>query len=255
MPYYYTGGSRLQVARPGVVLIHGAGMDHTVWRYQSRYLAAHGFAVMAVDLPGHGRSRGPALDSVEEMAGWVSQVAVEAGMGTFAVIGHSMGAYIGLELAASRPATIDRIALFGVSDQMKVHPDLQTAADRHQALAADLIVSWSYGSEGRLRGHPQPGTWQLAVTRRLLERELDKTLAGDLAACAHYQAMSAAPRVVCPVLLINGDADRMTSAAAARRLASALSIAHLEVVGGAGHMVMSEQPDRVRRLLVEFFHG
>ena len=60
--YAYTGGKSWQPNRAGVVFVHGALHDHSVWILQSRYLAHHGYNVMAVDLPGHGRSAGPALD-------------------------------------------------------------------------------------------------------------------------------------------------------------------------------------------------
>ena len=69
--YAYTGGKPFDPALPAVVLIHGAQNDHSVWALQSRALAHHGHAVLAVDLPGHGRSAGPALADVEACADWI----------------------------------------------------------------------------------------------------------------------------------------------------------------------------------------
>ena len=66
--YAYTGGKPFDPKLPAVVFIHGAEHDHCVWTLQTRYLAHHGRGVLAVDLPGHGRSDGPPLASVEEMA-------------------------------------------------------------------------------------------------------------------------------------------------------------------------------------------
>jgi pimeloyl-ACP methyl ester carboxylesterase len=64
----HTGGRSFNPALPTVVFIHGAEHDHSVWSLQSRYLAHHGYSVLAFDLPGHMRSAGPALASVEAMA-------------------------------------------------------------------------------------------------------------------------------------------------------------------------------------------
>jgi len=66
--YAYTGGRPFDAARSTLVFLHGAQHDHSVWILQSRYFAHHGFSVLAFDLPGHMRSEGPALASVEAMA-------------------------------------------------------------------------------------------------------------------------------------------------------------------------------------------
>ena len=60
--YAYTGGRPFDPAKPTVVFVHGAQHDHSVWILQSRYLAHHGYGVLALDLPGHMRSEGPPLD-------------------------------------------------------------------------------------------------------------------------------------------------------------------------------------------------
>ena len=56
--YCYTGGKAFEAAKPTVVFIHGVLHDHSVWILQTRYLANHGWNVLAVDLPGHCRSPG-----------------------------------------------------------------------------------------------------------------------------------------------------------------------------------------------------
>ena len=71
--YAATGGRPFDPALPAVLLLHGAGMDHTVWQLPARWLAWHGHSVLAVDLPGHGRSEGPALASVPELAQWLGR--------------------------------------------------------------------------------------------------------------------------------------------------------------------------------------
>ena len=101
-----TGGIELSGSDPVVVLIHGAGMDSTVWQLQTRYLAHRGFRAVAVDLPGHGRSAGEALGSVEAMADWVARFVAAAGFDAVHVVGHSMGTFIALELAGRHAAIL-----------------------------------------------------------------------------------------------------------------------------------------------------
>jgi pimeloyl-ACP methyl ester carboxylesterase len=125
------------------VFVHGALHDHSVWILQSRYLAHHGFAVLAVDLPGHGRSAGPALDTVEAMADWVLQLAA-AGRKRATIVGHSMGSLIALEAAGARRRASSAIALVGTAYPMKVSDALLQAARDDEPRAFDMINQWSH---------------------------------------------------------------------------------------------------------------
>ena len=80
--YCYTGGKPFDAAKPTVVFIHGVLNDHSVWILQTRYLANHGFNVLAVDLPGHCRSGGEAPSSVEEAADFIGALLDAAGVQT-----------------------------------------------------------------------------------------------------------------------------------------------------------------------------
>src|SRR5213075_3403670 len=72
--YAYTANHDIDPAKRTAVFIHGAGLDHSSFGLQSRYFGYHGWNVLALDLPGHGRSEGPPLPSVETMAAWVFRV-------------------------------------------------------------------------------------------------------------------------------------------------------------------------------------
>lgn len=239
-----TGGEAFDAARPAVLLIHGAGLDHTVWSLQSRYLAHHGHAVLALDLPGHGRSEGPSLVSIEDMADWIGKVMDAAGLARAALIGHSMGALVALEAASRIPARVTRLGLIGVAPAMPVHPDLLAAAKGNLALASELVTSWGFGQSGHFGGNPTPGLWMMGGAYRLLENAPAGVLGSDLAACALYgDALAAAQRVTCPTLLLLGADDRMTPARQGRKLAAAIAGADCRVLPGIGHMVMAEAPD------------
>jgi pimeloyl-ACP methyl ester carboxylesterase len=240
------GGRLFDAARPTALFIHGAGMDHTVWALQARYFAHHGRSVLAVDLPGHGRSSGAPLRSIGAMASWIVKLLDAAGVQTAALAGHSMGALIALEVAASAPARVRSLALLGVAERMPVHSDLQAAADGDRRLGPELVTSWGHGRSGHLGSNPVPGLWMMGASLQLLERAPAGALAADLAACNAYDgARAAAARVACPALLLLGGHDRMTPPAKAKSLAEAIDGARTVVLPAAGHMLMSERPDAV----------
>jgi pimeloyl-ACP methyl ester carboxylesterase len=247
-----SGGEAFDAAKPTVLLIHGAGMDHTVWSLQARYLAHHGHGVLAVDLPGHGRSEGPVLDSIEAMAGWIGRLLDSAGLAKAALVGHSMGALTALDAAARIPARISHLGLIGVAPAMPVHPDLLAAARQNLALASELVTSWGFGPGGHLGRNPSPGLWMMGGAFRLLEHAPVGVLGNDLAACAMYQgAPDAAAKVACPTLLLLGADDRMTPAKQGRVLAASIRGAEARVLPGIGHMLMTEAPDETIDALAE----
>jgi pimeloyl-ACP methyl ester carboxylesterase len=246
------GGKAFKPELPTVIFIHGAGMDHTIWTLQTRFFAHHGRNVLALDLPGHGRSEGPALASVGALADWVIRAMDALKLEKAALVGHSMGALIALETASRAPSRVWALALLGVAKRMPVHPDLLKAAQAGEHAAIDLITSWGYGRRAHLGGAQAPGTWMLGGGSRLLERGTDRVLGTDLAACnAYLDADHAAGKVTCPVLVIAGESDRMTAPASARELASKFQDGRVVTLSGAGHLMMIEQPDRTLDALAE----
>ena len=155
--YAYSGGKPFDPTLPTVVFIHGAQHDHSVWILQSRYLAHHGYGVLALDLPGHGRSDGPPLESVEALATWVIAVLDAAGVRTASLVGHSMGSLIALEAAGSTPDRIDRIALIGAAYPMRVSDSLLEATRDDEPLAQDMVNIWSHSTYSAKPSNPGPG--------------------------------------------------------------------------------------------------
>jgi pimeloyl-ACP methyl ester carboxylesterase len=241
-----TGGRPFDAALPAVVFVHGAGMDHTIWALQTRYFAHHGRTVLAIDLPGHGRSDGPLLSSIAALADWLARFLEAAGVGQVSIAGHSMGALTALECAAGLVERLRALALLGVAPSMPVHPDLLAAAAADDHLAFDLVTSWGHGTTGHLGGNRAPGLWLLGGGERLLERAAPGVLHNDLAACNAYEperGLETAARVACPCLVLLGNEDRMTPAKAGRTMAAAIPGAALTELPGCGHMMMLEKPD------------
>jgi pimeloyl-ACP methyl ester carboxylesterase len=245
-----TGGRAFDPALPTVVLLHGAGMDHTAFAQQSRALAHHGRNVLAFDFPGHGASAGPALESIGAMADWVLRAASCCGAEKLRLAGHSMGALVALEAAARGGARVEALALIGVVPEMRVHPDLLAAARAGRHETVELMTSWSFGSEGQRGASPTPGLFLPGAALRLLERAAMPALAVDLAACDAYRgARQSAAMLRCPVLLVLGGEDRMTPAARGRDLAAGIVGARVVVLPKAGHMMTLEEPLAVLQAL------
>jgi pimeloyl-ACP methyl ester carboxylesterase len=238
-------------ARPALVLLHGAGMDHTVWALQARYFAHHGRAVLAPDLPGHGASAGPPLATIEALADWVPALLDAAGLERAALAGHSMGGLAALASAARHPDRIAALALLGAAAAMPVHPALLEAAGTDPACAAALIASWALGPNGQPGGSPAPGGWLVGQAQRLLARAPAGVLHADLAACNTYKGgLAAAAAINCPALVLAGAEDRMTPAKRAAELAAAMPKARLIILSRCGHMLMAEQPDAALDALI-----
>jgi pimeloyl-ACP methyl ester carboxylesterase len=241
-----TGGRPFDAALPAVIFIHGAGMDHTIWALQTRYFAYHGRTVLALDLPGHGRSEGPALDSIDALAAWLGRFIEAAGVGEVSLAGHSLGALMALECAASLGDRLRALALLGAAPSLPVHADLLAAAAADDPLAFELITSWAHGSTGHRGGNRAPGLWLLGGGERLLQRSRPGVLSCDLIACNAYPAargLEVAAEVACPSLVLLGTQDRMAPAKAGRELAAAIPGATLTAIPESGHMMMLEKPN------------
>ena len=239
-----TGGRPFDAAKPAVVFLHGAGMDHTVWVLQTRWFAYHGWSVLAVDLPGHGGSGGAPLPSIAAIADWVPALLDAAGIAKATLIGHSMGALAALDCAARHPDRVAGVALLGIAAKMPVHPDLLAAAERNDPVAWQLICDWGHGPSGHRGGHRAPGLWMLGGAERLLARSHPGALSIDLLACnAYADAEARAPQVQCPALFVLGSLDRMTPVKAGQALAAKVTKVEVVTLAGAGHMMMIEKPD------------
>ena len=241
-----TGGREFDSSLPTIVLLHGAGFDHTAWALHSRWFAHHGFGVLAPDLPGHGRSGGAPLADIAGMADWTAALLDAAGAAKARLVGHSMGSLIALETAARHPAKVSGLSLIGAAATMTVGPDLLKAAEANDHAAVDMVSIWGLGFQAELGGSLAPGLWMHSGAQRVLEQCRRGVLFNDLSACNAYQgALAAAAQIKIPVTLILGERDMMTPAKAGKTLAAALPNSRTIVLAGAGHMMMAERPDEL----------
>jgi pimeloyl-ACP methyl ester carboxylesterase len=247
-----TGGRDFDQSLPAVVFVHGAGFDHSVWALHSRWFAHHGFAVLAPDLPGHGRSAGPALPTIADMADWVVALLNAVNAKPAHLIGHSMGSLIALDAAARHPERVSALSLIGAAATMTVGPDLLKAAETNDHAAIDMVSIWGLGFAAELGGSRAPGLWMHGGAQATLERCAPGVLFNDLSACNNYQdALASAAKVEVPTRLILGEKDMMTPVKAGKALAAAIASSRTTVLPGAGHTMMTECPDALLDALID----
>jgi pimeloyl-ACP methyl ester carboxylesterase len=250
--FFATGGQPLRPGLPAMVLIHGSGLDHSAWALQSRWLAHHGRNVIAVDLPGHGRSAGAPPGSIAAMADWVAALLDALGIAEATLVGHSMGTLVALEAAARHPGRVRALGLIGAALAIPVHPDIVAAAEANSHDAIDMLTIWGTGFSAGLGGCLAPGMWISGGAEKLWERAAPGVLHADLTACTTYKdGPAAAASITCPTAILQGSRDAMTPLRGAQALAKTVQGARLTILDGAGHMLLAERPDEVLAVLGE----
>ena len=245
-----TGGTDFDPAKPAVVFLHGAGFDRTAWRLQTRWFAHHGRSVLAIDFPAHGRSAGPALESISAMAEWTAALIEAAGLKNAALVGHSMGGLVAIETAARFPDKVRALGLCGVAAEMPVHPEMLESAKADTLKVRELMTFWGMGNALHKGGMVSPGLWLRSESLAVLSGNRAGVIHADLAACNAYKdALARAAAIRCPTVLVLGDGDLMTPAAKAKPLAAAIAGSRTVVIANSGHFMMVERPDETLEAL------
>jgi pimeloyl-ACP methyl ester carboxylesterase len=236
--YAYTGGKAFDAGLPCVVFMHGAMNDHGNFTLLARWFAHHGWAVLAPDLPGHMRSAGPALSSVEAMADWLLALLDAASVKQAALAGHSLGSLVALEAAARAPERITRLVMLGTAVPMPVPAALLDLGKSDPLAAIDRVVMFSHSTLAAKPSYPGPGVWlrggSRALMRQVLAHGRDRLLFHtDFAACNNYAAgLAAATKVRCPAHLVLAQSDQMTLPKGAAAVGAALKARVHSVAGG-----------------------
>ena len=259
--YAYTGGKAFDATKPTLVFIHGVLNDHSVWILQTRYLAHHGFNVLAVDLPGHGRSNGDAPSSVEEATQFIEALLDAADVKQAGLVGHSWGSLIALETAARLKERITHLALIGTAFPMKVSLALIEASLNEPMKALQMVNVFSRATLAAPPSVLGSGTWvygaSMALGRRLLASNSTVNIfhRGFVACDSYTNGLEAMAGVTCPTLFVLGENDQMTPPRAAKSLleqASAHGKTYRVVKVPMGHHQMSESPEETLDALKAF---
>lgn len=259
--YCHTGGQAPRAGQPTAVFVHGVLGDHSVWALHSRWFARHGWNVLAIDLPGHCRSRGAAPQTVEQAADCIAALLAGLGAQRAALIGHSWGSLIALDAAARLGARISHLVLIGTAFPMRVAPALMAAARTAPAQAIRTINVLARSTLAAPPALLAPGTWPFGAGMALAHKVLRSNpqvnlLELGLAACDGYgNGLQASAQIACPALFILGAQDRMTAPRAAQALIDAARAAGRSVQQltlPVGHNQMGEAPEQTQAALRAF---
>jgi pimeloyl-ACP methyl ester carboxylesterase len=249
-----TGGRPFDKTKPLIIFVHGSGLTHMCWVLQTRSFAFHGYSVLALDLPGHGLSGGKSLQTIEEMADWLSDVIEAVNFTEASLVAHSQGCLISIECAARYPKKIKTLSLMGGAGAIPMNPELLSLAEKSDPKAVDLMMDFAHGPSGHFGGHPVPGLYHINTGSMLVQsREIKDTLGVDFRACDNYtNGFKAAITLSLPTLSILAEQDRMCRLKDGQKLADHIVGSEVHIIKNCGHMMLLEEADQTLRILKKF---
>jgi pimeloyl-ACP methyl ester carboxylesterase len=245
--YASDAGQDIDKKKDTIVFLHGSGLSHIVWSLTEQFFSNNNFNVLSVDLPGHGNSDGPCLDTIEKIADWLDKVFIKLNLNEVILVGHSQACLEILEYSYKYKNRLKKLVFIGGSYKMPVNQDLLDLAENGDSGAVKLMMKWGYeGSKKFIGGNPVEKIIQSP-------RDISKILAVDLVACNNYtNGSNAAKAIDCPSMLIFGVLDKMVNIEVGKKFANLINNSTTHVIEGCGHMIMIEKAFEMRDKVLEF---
>ena len=242
-------GQGIDTNKDTIVFLHGSGLSHIVWSLAEQFFSSKNYNVLSIDLPGHGNSDGPCLDSIEKIADWMEKVFDKLKLKNLILVGHSQGCLEILEYSSKYKERLKKLVFVGGSNKMPVHPDLIELAQSGHSDAVKLMMKWGYeGSKKFIGGNPVEKIIQSP-------RDISEILAIDLNACNNYSNGSEAAKAIdLPSMLIFGELDKMVNLEAGKKFSNLIKNSTTHVIKGCGHMIMIEKAFEMREKILEFLN-
>ena len=249
--------SRVDGQGPPLVLIHGVGLDHTMWdRVLDDLVPKH--RVLRYDLWGHGRSDDPpgprhADDFVDQLVGVLDLHQFECSD----VVGISLGGLIAVLTAARHPGRVRQVVLVSTVFKRNEHQiagvrqRLEIAENEGLEPVADLATERWFTPQWRA-AHP-------AETESVRQRLLTTDHAGYLKAYRLFTqaddlAASSAPDIEAPTLVLAGERDTGSTPEMAAALADAIPGGEARTMPGMHHLAPIEEPNLFSNAVLEFLN-
>jgi pimeloyl-ACP methyl ester carboxylesterase len=242
---YYTHHRGEVPSRPPVILIHGAGSNYLCWPAEIRRL--RDVSVYAIDLPGHGKSTGTAHHRVTFYQSAIIEFIAQLGINCAVLVGHSLGAAIGLQLALDHPEHVAGLVCISGAASFQIDPTFINLFRIPQTgkTALELMKTYFAPQHGDQQWYPNL-LKSLASIRNSLWY-------ADLRASEQFDLRNHLSRINTPALVLSGTNDPMVSSSSASFLAHQLPNAELIRFYQHGHMLMLEDPQGVANHIRDFY--
>jgi pimeloyl-ACP methyl ester carboxylesterase len=247
--YASDAGQGIDKSKDTIVFLHGSGLSHIVWSLTEQFFSNKKYNVLSLDLPGHGNSEGPCLDSIEKIADWLEKVFIELMLNKVIIVGHSQGCLEALEYSYKYKSRLKKIVFVSGSYRMPVNKDLIDLASNGDSDAVKLMMKWGYeGSKKFIGGNP---------VERIIQspRDISEILAVDLIACNNYSNGSEAVKAIdCPTMFIIGELDKMVNLEVGKKFSTLVKNSITHIINGSGHMIIIEKAFEMREKILEFLN-
>ena len=230
-----------------IVFLHGSGLSHIVWSLAEQFFSNKNFNVMSIDLPGHGNSEGPCLETIEKIADWLEKVFLELNLDQVILAGHSQGCLEMLEYSYKFKSRVKKLVFIGGSYRMPVNQTLIDLAKNGDSEAVKLMMKWSFKDYKKfIGGNPVEKIIQSP-------RDISEILATDLIACSNYSnGSNAVKEIDCPTMVILGSDDKMVNLEVGKKFANLIKNSITHIIEECGHMIMIEKAFEMREKVLEF---
>ena len=243
---YLTGSGGIRKGLRTLVFVHGSGGDHLLWNYQRRFFE-NSHNVVAVDLPGHGEAGSDGEDSIGAYAGHLLNLVRALPGDVYCLIGHSLGGAIIQEFTLLHPQYVEALVLVGTGARLRVLPEILEGIQQKFEETVRSICDYAFSKK---------------ASRDMIEKGIETMLQskpavlyGDFAACNRFDTMDRVGAIRVPTLVVCGGDDMLTPPKYSQFLAEKITGARLEIIDGAGHMVMIEKPGELNSSVIEFLQS
>jgi len=243
---YVTGSGGIREGLRTLVFVHGSGGSHLLWNYQRQFFDKS-YNVVAVDLPGHGEAGSEGEDSIGAYAGHLLNLLQALPGNGFCLTGHSLGGAIVQELALLHPQYVEALVLVGTGARLRVLPEILEGIQGRFEETVRLICGYAF-SKKTSRDMIEKGIETMLLARPAV-------LYGDFAACDRFDIMDRVGEIKVPTLVVCGGDDSLTPPKYAHFLAEEIEGARVELIDGAGHMVMIEKPHEFNSRVMDFLEN
>ncbi|NLV21934.1 MAG: alpha/beta hydrolase [Syntrophomonadaceae bacterium] len=229
-------------AQGSILFVHGSGGDSHIWEEQIKQLPFN-FSGVAIDLPGHGASNGPLLDTIEAGARFINMLPDLLHMPRpIWLAGHSMGSAMALTAALNYPQQTDGLILIGSGSRLRVMPQILAALQTGKMNPEFLRIGFSSATPASV--------WEKEIAALL--KVGTNIIYNDFKACDQFDRSADIEQIKIPTLVIAGEDDKLTPLKYSQFLDDRLASSKLVVIPQAGHYVMLEKPEEVSRAIADF---